>query len=92
MFSTIGGWMEAARFGADIQRVIALRMMKIASGGPQAETEALRMVSEKMTAFGESQGALMTALMSGASLETAAVKAYAPFRRAVRANSRRLGA
>ena len=34
---------------------------------------------------------MLTALMTGSSLETAAAKAYVPYRRCVRANSRRLG-
>ncbi len=91
MFNFVNAWMETARFGADSQRVIALRMMRLVSGGPLAATEAQRMISEKVAAFGEAQGALMSALATGSSLDTAAAKAYAPYRRAVRANSRRLG-
>jgi len=87
----MNAWFEAAQFGADSQRVIALRMMRLASGGPQAVTEARRMVSEKINAFGVAQTAILSALVTGGSLETAAVKAYAPYRRAVRANSSRLG-
>lgn len=92
MFSSMmKAWFEAAQFGADSQSVIAMRLMKIASGGPAASTEAERMVSEKVAAFAEAQGLMMAALISGKSLEAAAVKAYAPYRRAVRANRRRLG-
>ena len=92
MFSTMmNAWFEAARFGADSQCVIASRMMRLSSGGPQATTEASRMVSEKVAAFTEAQGILMAALIKGTSLDTAATKAYAPYRRAVRANRRRLG-
>jgi len=46
-------WLEAARFCADVQRVIALRMMPLASGDPLATTEAWQMVSEKVFAFEE---------------------------------------
>jgi hypothetical protein len=84
-------WFEAAQFGADSQSVIAMRMMRLASGGPSAATEAQRMVSEKVAAFAEAQARMLSALVNGKSLETAAVKAYAPYRRAVRANRRRLG-
>jgi hypothetical protein len=91
LFDIMNAWIEAAHFGADSQRVIALRMMRLASGGPQAATEAQQMVSEKIAAFGEAQGLMLTALMTGSSLETAAAKAYVPYRRCVRANSRRLG-
>lgn len=91
LFDFMNTWFEAAHFGADMQRVIALRMMRLAAGGPQAATEARRMVSEKLAAFGEAHGAIMGALATGSSLDTAAAKAYAPYRRYVRANSRRLG-
>lgn len=90
MFGILDSWIEAARFGADVQRVMTLRMMRIASGGPLAETEARQMISEKMSAFGEAQMAIFTALIAGKSLEAAAATAYAPYRRCVRANSRRL--
>jgi len=90
LFNFMNAWFEAARFGADSQRVIALRLMRLASGGPGAVVEAERMVAEKVAAFSEAHGAIFTALVTGSSLDAAAVKAYAPYRRAVRANSRRL--
>jgi hypothetical protein len=92
LFNIMNAWIEAARFGADMQRVMALRVMRLAAGGPGAEHEARQMMSEKLAAFGEAQGAIMTALMTGSSLDAAAARAYAPYRRRVRANSRRLGA
>ena len=93
LFTTMmNAWFEAARFGADSHNVMALRMMKLSSGGPNAAQEATQMISEKIAAFNEAQGALMGALMSGSSFDAAAAKAYAPYRRAVRANRRRLGA
>ena len=93
MFTTMmNAWFEAARFGTDSQNVIAMRMMRLASGGPLATTEATQMISEKVAAFNEAQGALLTALVTGSSFDAAAAKAYAPYRRAVRANRRRLGA
>jgi hypothetical protein len=91
LFNALNTWIEAAHFGADVQRVMSLRMMRLASGGPLAATEARKMVSEKVVAFVEAHGALMTALATGSSFNAAAVRAYAPYRRCVRANSRRLG-
>jgi hypothetical protein len=88
---TMKNWMEAARFNWDVQRVMAARMIRLASGGPIAATEAQQMVSEKAAAFGEAQVAMMTALATGSSFHVAAAKAYAPIRRRVRANRRRLG-
>lgn len=91
VFNILNAWFEAGRFSADVQRVMTLRMMRIASGGPDAATEAQQMISEKMSAFGEAQMAIFTALMAGRSLEVAAAKAFAPYQACVRANSRRLG-
>lgn len=92
MFNIMNAWFEAARFVADSQSVVTLRLMRIAEGGPHATTEATRMVSEKVAAFAEAQGAVFSALATGGSFHSAATKAYAPYRRAVRANRRRLGA
>ena len=83
-------WIEAGRFAADVQCVIALRMLRIASGGPQAATEAQRMVSEKIGALGAAQLAAGLALSTGKSFDVAAKRAAAPIKRGVRANRRRL--
>jgi hypothetical protein len=91
VFNLFDNWFEAARFGADVHRVMTLRVMRIASGGPDAAKEARDMVSEKLTAFGEAHMAALSALAIGSSLNVAAAKAYAPYRRRVRANRRRLG-
>lgn len=91
MFNLMAGWIEAARFGADVHRVVTVRMMQFASGDVNSATEASRMISEKAAAFGEAQLAMMTALANGNSLQMAAARAYAPYRRRVRANVRRLG-
>jgi hypothetical protein len=92
LFDVINTWLEAVRFGADIQRVMALRMMRLASGGPLAATEARQMVAEKVSAFEEAQLAIATALATGSGLFAATAGAYAPYRRCVRANRLRLDA
>ena len=89
LFNVMNAWFEAARFGADVQNVIALRMLRLAGGGPLAATEARRMISEKVSALGETQVRMLSALASGQNFDAA--KAYAPYRRSVRANRRRLG-
>jgi hypothetical protein len=89
LFNVMNAWFEAARFGADVQNVIALRMLRLAGGGPLAATEARRMISEKVSALGETQVRMLSALASGQNFDAA--KAYAPYRRRVRANRRRLG-
>jgi hypothetical protein len=50
------------------------------------------MVMEKLAALTEAQGAAAASLIMGGSARAVALKAYAPYRRAVRANKRRLGA
>ena len=92
LINIMNNWMEAARFSWDVQRVVALRMMRLASGGPRAVTEAEKMLSEKAMAFGEAQIKMAMALATGRNFSTAAAKAYAPIRRRVRANRRRLSA
>ena len=90
MFDVINTWLEVVRFSADVQRVMALRMMRLASGGPLAVTEARRMISEKVVDFEASQVAIVTALATGNDLYAATAEAYAPYRRCVRANCLRL--
>ena len=55
---------QAALLGLEAQGVIALRLMRLAAGGALAESEASRMIAEKVEALGEAQTA--------AAMETAA--------------------
>ncbi|MBH1945284.1 hypothetical protein I5L01_13730 [Erythrobacter sp. YJ-T3-07] len=69
--------------------VIWLRSMRIMAGGKLAESEAERMVSEKLTAA----MTLMPAIMAGGanqSAEEATGRALAHYAKPVRANRRRL--
>jgi hypothetical protein len=75
-------WYGAAMLSIESQRVIGLRMMKLAMGGTQAQAEASRMVTEK---FAASMAAAAT-LMTGGSGHAV----VAQVRRQVRSNSRRL--
>jgi hypothetical protein len=70
----------AATFEA--QRVIALRLMKLAQGGPAARNEANKMISEKMAASAEAA----VSLSSGGSLESVLRR----YRTIMRANEKRL--
>jgi hypothetical protein len=76
--------------GFDAQRVVALRLARIAAGGAAADVECRRMVSEKVAAYAAAQTAAAAALVTGKGLQTAATAALAPVKRAVRANHRRL--
>lgn len=90
MSNFIDSWIEAARFGYDAQRVIGLRMLRMAAGGTDASAEARMMVAEKLTAFADAQLAIAVALVSGSTLDVAAARAFRPYRRRVRANKSRL--
>jgi hypothetical protein len=46
---------KTVQLGLDAQSVIALRIMRLASGGAKTKTEMSRMVIEKATAVAEAQ-------------------------------------
>jgi hypothetical protein len=73
---------EVVMLGFETQRVIGLRLVRLSRGGPAAESEALRMVTEKTTALAE---AGMTLARGGS-----AGKVIRRYRTHVRANKRRL--
>ena len=75
-------WYGATMLSLESQRVIGLRMMKLAMGGKNAHAEASRMVTEKIA---ESMAAAAT-LIGGGSGEAV----VAQVRKRVRSNSRRL--
>ncbi|MBN8941215.1 MAG: hypothetical protein J0H01_17045 [Rhizobiales bacterium] len=77
-----GSWFNLAMLAAESQQVIGLRMIRLAFGGPRADAESRRMVSEKVAAATEAAGQLML----GASPDSI-VQGY---RTKVRANARRL--
>jgi hypothetical protein len=66
----------------EAQMVVALRLLKLAKGGPAAQKEAHKMVSEKLVASVKAA----TTLVGGGSLQSV-VKRY---RTIVRANKKRL--
>jgi hypothetical protein len=80
---------KAAQLGFDAQHVITLRLMRLASGGASAQTEAKRMISEKPAALLEAQIAAATTLGGGKS-NSAAKKVLDVYKKRVRTNRRRL--
>ena len=80
---------QAWMLGADAATVVALRSMKIAAGGAAADTEARRMVSEKIAAARELQAKAFTGAL-GFTLPGAVDKSLKHYRRKVRSNRRRL--
>jgi hypothetical protein len=83
-------WIDAAQFSFEAQSVMAMRLMKIATGGQDGAAECTRMVLEKFDAAGASVTAGALALAGGKSMEAAAQLAMIPVRRRVRANHLRL--
>jgi hypothetical protein len=75
-------WYVTTLLAMEAQEVIFLRMLKLAAGGPQAASEASRMITEKAAAG----AAAATALFSGGSPH----RITADYRRKVKANARRL--
>jgi hypothetical protein len=81
---------KTAQMSMEAQGVIALRMMKLAVGGPAAKAEIETMLSEKATAFGLAQLAMAQGFMTNADQAVTARKVLGIYKRRVSANSRRL--
>lgn len=81
--------MDAAMLAMEAQHVVALRMMKLAAGGPGAEAEARQMFEEKVAA-----ATTATSMMAAASFrgrpDHGAEDVVRMLRRKVRANRKRL--
>jgi hypothetical protein len=73
---------DIAAANLEAQRVIGLRMIKLAKGGPAARDEAQKMVSEKLAASAEAA----SALAGGSSVESVLRR----YRTIMRANEKRL--
>ena len=78
------------QLGIEAQSVVALRMMRLASGGAGTQAEMGRMMGEKAAAVTEAQFAAATAAVAGSKDHVIAGKALKVFRKRVRANRRRL--
>jgi|HubBroStandDraft_2_1064218.scaffolds.fasta_scaffold526960_1 hypothetical protein len=72
--------------GVEAQSVIALRMLRLASGNARSETEATRMVTEKIAAAAEAQAVVAMATFTGHPQHVVATKALKIFKKRVRAN------
>jgi hypothetical protein len=77
---------QAARFGWEMQSMIALRLMRLAGGGASAQSEAHRIGTEKMAALAEAQ----TSAIKGSNGPEVAKKALNGYKKRVRRNKRRL--
>jgi hypothetical protein len=89
------GWyslsLQAARVAWEAQSVVMLRCMQIAAESAQGrQTEARRMVSEKIAALAEAQVAAATAAIEGRSSRQITKKALGVYKKRVHRNKRRL--
>jgi hypothetical protein len=82
--------LRAFQLGVEAQNVIALRMLRLASGDVRGQAELNRMVVEKITALAEAQVAAATAMIDGHKDHVVARRALTVYRRHVRDNRRRL--
>ena len=82
--------MQVAVTGFEAQSVMALRFTRLAAGGARAQSEARRMLTEKVMALGEAQSAATVAAIKGAKGPRVATKVLRVYKRRVRKNRRRL--
>jgi hypothetical protein len=75
-------WYTLTMLAMECQQVVWLRGLKFAAGGPKAQREAVRCISEKLAAATVATGKMMTGASSAA-----IVRGY---RSTVKANRRRL--
>ena len=81
---------KTIELGIEAQSVIALRMMRLATGGARGRTEATRMVAEKVGALAEAQTAAGAAILTGRRPKIVAGKVLNAYKKRVSANRRRL--
>jgi hypothetical protein len=81
---------QAAQLGWEAQSVIALRLMRLATGGALARSEARLMVTEKVLALAEAQSATAAIAIKGGNGRDAARKILRVYKKRVRGNKRRL--
>src|SRR5580692_9741492 len=82
--------LQTAKLSWEAQNVIALRVMRMATQPAHSQTEARRMVTEKVAALGEAQVAATAAAMKGGNNHRVAKKVLGVYGKRVRANKRRL--
>src|SRR5271156_3466495 len=79
---------QGTMLAIEAQQVIALRILKMAMGGPNLPQEAALMVSEKLETMAEGSQMMATAALVGK--HDGPKKVVRLYRRKVRANRRRL--
>ncbi len=81
---------KAMQIGMDAQNVIFLRMLRFSAGGARGQSEARRMVSEKIAASVEAQATALSGIVTGRKDTVVARELFRGLQKRVRANKRRL--
>ena len=81
---------KTMQLGFDSQSVVALRMMRFAAGGPGGQSEARRMVTEKIAAGLQAQLTAVSGMITGQKDTVVAGNILRVLQKRVRANKRRL--
>jgi len=87
-------WANAMQFGylmAEVQAVIAMRLLGMAGVWSVTPAEDGRMISEKVYAMTKATTDSAKVAMAGGTVDQIAAAAMKPIRRKTRANARRLG-
>jgi hypothetical protein len=79
------GWL-----GLEAQRIIALRCIRLAGGGSVAQTETIRMFSEKIFALSEAQRLVLLGVLTSQPPLWILRRTMKPFNRQIGKNRRRL--
>ena len=48
-------WLDAMKFGFEVQSVVTLRLLKLAAGGAEGNAEFTKMVTEKVEALADAR-------------------------------------
>ena len=86
----LGLSLQGARLAWEAQNVIALRLMRLGLGGSRGQSEAQRMMSEKVAALVEAQASAAAAAMTGQNSHRIAKNVIGVYRKRVGRNRRRL--
>ena len=81
--------LSGTRLALESQQVVALRLAKLAMGGPKAKREASRMVREKSKALADSQRLIASAAAKSQG-DRAAQRVLGLYQKRVSANKKRL--
>jgi hypothetical protein len=94
-------WLDAVKFGFEVQNVMALRLLNIAAGGAGSSVDRTTMVTENVPVVADAQADEAVALAQGESIaraddalgesiKTATKPGMVPIKRRAHANHRRL--